>query len=215
MFTGIVTAIGTVVTAESKGPNLRRLTIACPYDAAGIEIGASICCAGICLTVTALLPREDGEPGCVFQCETAAETLAKTRSGDWVAGTRVNLERSLKVGDELGGHLVTGHVDGVAIIGRVEPIAADPDEPWGATARYLIRAPRDLARFIAPKGSICLDGTSLTVNTVEDDLFSVLLIPHSLMVTTWGERRQGDPLHLEVDLMARYAARLAEARREV
>ncbi|CAH1650149.1 Riboflavin synthase [Hyphomicrobiales bacterium] len=212
MFTGIVTAIGEVVEAERKGPSLKRLAIACPYEAEGIAIGASICCAGICLTVTALRPRMDGEPGCIFQVEAAAETLAKTIVGDWAPGTRINLERSLKVGEELGGHLVTGHVDGVARILRIDAIAADPDEPWGATARFHIRAPQELARFIAAKGSVCLDGTSLTVNSVEDDVFTVLLIPHSLTVTTWGERKEGDPIHLEVDLMARYAARLAEAR---
>jgi riboflavin synthase len=215
MFTGIVTAIGTVVEAQAKGPSLKRLAIACPYDAAGIDIGASIACAGVCLTVTALRPRTDGEAGCIFQVEAAAETLGKTLVGDWTPGTAVNLERSLKVGDELGGHLVTGHVDGVAIIETIEPIAADPDQPWGATARFHIRAPRTLAPFIAAKGSICLDGTSLTVNGVADDVFTVLLIPHSFSVTTWGARKAGDGIHLEVDLMARYAARLAEARREV
>lgn len=212
MFTGIVTAVGTVVRAEMKGPSLRRLAIACPYDPAGIEIGASIACAGVCLTVTALEPREAGEAGCVFQVEAAAETLARTLAGRWEAGAQVNLERSLKVGDELGGHLVTGHVDGLATIEAIEPIAADPDQPCGATARFHLRAPGELARFIAAKGSICLDGTSLTVNEVQDEVFTVLLIPHSLGVTTWGERKAGDPVHLEVDLMARYAARLAEAR---
>ncbi len=215
MFTGIVTAIGTVVESERKGPSLKRLAIACPYEAAGIEIGASIACAGVCLTVTALRPRTDGEPGCVFQVEAAAETLAKTLVGEWEVGSAINLERSLKVGDELGGHLVTGHVDGVGQILTIEPIAPDPDEPWGATARFHIRAPQGLARFIAAKGSICLDGTSLTVNTVADDVFTVLLIPHSFAVTTWGQRKAGDPVHVEVDLMARYAARLAEARAEV
>jgi riboflavin synthase len=215
MFTGIVTAIGTVVESERKGPSLKRLAIACPYEADGIEIGASIACAGVCLTVTALRPRTDGEPGCVFQVEAAAETLSKTLVGEWEVGSAINLERSLKVGDELGGHLVTGHVDGVGRILTIEPIAPDPDEPWGATARFHIRAPQGLARFIAAKGSICLDGTSLTVNTVEDDVFTVLLIPHSFAVTTWGQRKEGDPVHVEVDLMARYAARLAEARAEV
>jgi len=215
MFTGIVTAIGNVVESERKGPSLKRLAIACPYEAPGIEIGASIACAGVCLTVTALRPRTDGEPGCVFQVEAAAETLAKTLVGEWEVGSAINLERSLKVGDELGGHLVTGHVDGVGRILTIEPIAPDPDEPWGATARFHIRAPQGLARFIAAKGSICLDGTSLTVNTVADDVFTVLLIPHSFAVTTWGQRKEGDPVHVEVDLMARYAARLAEARAEV
>src|SRR5690606_33983726 len=157
---------------------------------------------GVCLTVTALSPREDGEPGCVFQVEAAAETLSKTLVGDWDVGTPINLERSLKMGDELGGHLVTGHVDGVGRIIKVDAIAPDPDEPWGATARFHIRAPQGLARFIAAKGSICLDGTSLTVNTVEDDVFTVLLIPHSFSVTTWGQRKQEDGVHVEVDLMA-------------
>ena len=212
MFTGIVTAIGEVVEAERKGPSLKRLAIACPYEAEGIAIGASIACAGVCLTVTALRARTDGESGCVFQVEAAAETLAKTSVGSWEPGTRINLERSLKVGEELGGHLVTGHVDGVGRILKIEAIEPDPDEPWGATARFHIRAPQGLPRFIATKGSICLDGTSLTVNSVEDDVFTVLLIPHSFAVTTWGQRREGDPVHVEVDLMARYAARLAEAR---
>jgi riboflavin synthase len=212
MFTGIVTAIGEVVEAERKGPSLKRLAIACPYEAEGIAIGASIACAGVCLTVTALRPRTDGEPGCIFQVEAAAETLAKTNVGSWEPGTRINLERSLKVGEELGGHLVTGHVDGVGRILKIEAIEPDPDEPWGATARFHIRAPQGLPRFIATKGSICLDGTSLTVNSVEDDVFTVLLIPHSFAVTTWGQRKEGDPVHVEVDLMARYAARLAEAR---
>ncbi len=212
MFTGIVTAIGTVVEATQAGPSLRRLAIACPWPAEGIDIGASIACAGICLTVTALEARPDGQPGSVFRVEAAAETLAKTLVGGWEAGRHVNLERSLKVGDELGGHLVTGHVDAVATIERIEAIAPDPSDPWGATARFHIRTPRELAGFVAKKGSVCLDGTSLTVNEVAGDLFSVLLIPHTLAVTTWGERRAGDGVHLEVDLMARYAARLAEAR---
>jgi riboflavin synthase len=213
MFTGIVTDVGRIV--ETKVTGDLRARIATRYDVAGIDIGASIACAGVCLTVTALRPRTDGEPGCVFQVEAAAETLAKTLVGEWEVGSAINLERSLKVGDELGGHLVTGHVDGVGQILTIEPIAPDPDEPWGATARFHIRAPQGLARFIAAKGSICLDGTSLTVNTVADDVFTVLLIPHSFAVTTWGQRKAGDPIHVEVDLMARYAARLAEARAEV
>jgi riboflavin synthase len=212
MFTGIVTAIGTVEQARQTGPSLRSLAIACPYEAAGIEIGASIACAGVCLTVTGLEPRADGQAGCIFRVDAAAETLARTLVGTWQVGQRINLERSLKVGDELGGHLVTGHVDGVAEIVAVEPILPDPADPWGATARFHIRTPKHLAGFIATKGSVCLDGTSLTVNGVEGDVFTVLLIPHSLGVTTWGERKKGDGLHIEVDLMARYAARLAEAR---
>jgi riboflavin synthase len=212
MFTGIVKAVGVVTEARQAGENLRRLAIACPFDAAGIDIGASIACAGVCLTVTALSARSDGEAGCIFHVEAAAETLAKTLAGRWQAGERINLERSLKVGDELGGHLVTGHVDGVAEIVKHEPIAPDPADPWGATARFHIRTPKPLAGFIAAKGSVCLDGTSLTVNSVDGDIFTVLLIPHSLSVTTWRERKAGDGLHIEVDLMARYAARLAEAR---
>lgn len=212
MFTGIVTAIGTIMEATQAGPSLRRLAIACTYPASGIDIGASIACSGVCLTVTALEARADGEPGCIFRVEAAAETLGLTTVSHWQAGQRVNLERSLKVGDELGGHLVTGHVDGVAEIVRHEPIEPDPSDPWGATARFHIRAPRHLAGFVATKGSVCLDGTSLTINSVEGDVFSVLLIPHSLSVTTWADRKAGDPLHIEVDLMARYAARLAEAR---
>lgn len=212
MFTGIVTAIGTIEEARDLGPNLKRFLIACPWAAGGIDIGASIACAGVCLTVTGLFPRADGGEGCAFQVETAAETLEKTLVRDWRPGTRLNLERSLKMGDELGGHLVTGHVDGVGRILTIDAIEPDPSEPWGATARFHVRAPQGLARFIAAKGSICLDGTSLTVNTVEDDVFTVLLIPHSFSVTTWGERKAGDAVHVEVDLMARYAARLAEAR---
>lgn len=212
MFTGIVTAIGRITEATQAGPSLKRLAIASPYEASGIDLGASIACSGVCLTVTALEPRHDGEAGCIFHVEAAAETLAKTLVGEWRAGTEINLERSLKVGDELGGHLVTGHVDGVAEIMRHEPISPDPSDPWGATARFHIRAPKHIAGFVAAKGSICLDGTSLTVNTVDGDVFSVLLIPHSLSVTTWRTRKQGDGLHIEVDLMARYAARLADAR---
>jgi riboflavin synthase len=212
MFTGIVTDVGEVVAAEGSGGSLRKLAIACGYDPAGIDIGASIACAGVCLTVTALSPRADGQPGTVFHVEAAAETLAKTRVGSWGVGQRINLERSLKIGDELGGHLVTGHVDGVAEIVAHEPVTPDPADPWGATARFSIRVPKPLAGFIAPKGSVALDGTSLTVNEVEGDRFTVLLIPHSMAVTTWRDRTAGDSLHIEVDLMARYAARLAEAR---
>lgn len=205
MFTGIVTDVGRVV-AVTDHDNLRRLRIACAYDPATIALGASIACGGPCLTVVAVGPSG---PGAWFEVDAAAETLALTTVGRWQVGTSVNLERSLKIGDELGGHIVTGHVDGLAEIAVREEIT---DGPWGATARFRIRAPRHLARFIAPKGSVALDGTSLTVNEVRDDEFSVLLIPHTLAVTTWGERRAGDLLNLEVDLMARYAARLVEAR---
>ncbi len=162
MFTGLVTDVGEIASAAMAGPTLKRIAIRTAYDPATIGIGASIACQGVCLTVTQLSERGDGKQGCVFHVETAAETLAKTLAGSWAVGDAINLERSLKVGDELGGHLVTGHVDGVAEIVSVEPIAADPSEPWGATARFTIRAPAHLAAFIAPKGSVCLDGTSLT-----------------------------------------------------
>ncbi|HEY8382485.1 MAG TPA: riboflavin synthase [Microvirga sp.] len=207
MFTGIVTDVGEVVSAEGGEGQVRRLRIHASYDPATIALGASIACGGPCLTVVGFGPREGG---CWFEVDAAAETLRLTTVGTWRPGTRVNLERSLKIGDELGGHIVTGHVDGLGTIVRREAVTAG-DDPWGPTARFDIRAPRPLARFIAQKGSVCLDGTSLTVNSVEDDVFSVLLIPHTLAVTTWGERQAGDHLNLEVDLMARYAARLAEA----
>ncbi|HEX2509185.1 MAG TPA: riboflavin synthase [Microvirga sp.] len=207
MFTGIVTDVGEIVSAEGTQGTLMRLRIHSSYDATTITLGASIACGGPCLTVVAFGPRDNGS---WFEVDAAAETLARTTLGEWGPGTRVNLERSLKIGDELGGHIVTGHVDGVATIVLRTRITAW-DEPWGPTARFDVRAPRSLSRFIAEKGSVCLDGTSLTVNTVQDDVFSVLVIPHTLAVTTWGERDAGHRLNLEVDLMARYAARLAEA----
>jgi riboflavin synthase len=207
MFTGIVTDIGRVAAVSGEA-TLRRLRIDCSYDPAGIALGASIACSGPCLTVVAAGARN---AGAWFEVEAAAETLARTTVGDWQVGARINLERSLKAGDELGGHLVTGHIDGTAeIIAREEVTAGEG--AWGATARFVLRAPKVLARFIAEKGSVCLDGTSLTVNEVKGETFSVLIIPHTLAVTTWGERRGGDRLNLEVDLMARYAARLAEAK---
>jgi riboflavin synthase len=205
MFTGLVTDVGRVVAA-SGGDKLRRFRIESHYDAASIALGASIACSGPCLTVVASGQLQDGA---WFDVDAAAETLARTNVESWAEGTRVNLERSLKIGDELGGHIVTGHVDGLAELVSREEIT--PDSEWGPTAKFVLRAPQALKRFIAEKGSITLDGTSLTVNSVEDDLFSVLIIPHTLAVTTWGERRAGDRLNLEVDLMARYAARLSEA----
>ena len=205
MFTGLVSAVGTIVSV-SGDESLRRLRIRASYDPATIALGASIACSGPCLTAVAVEPEEGG---CTFDVDAAAETLAHTTVGAWNAGTRINLERSLKLGDELGGHLVTGHVDGVAEILERETLSAGA---WGASERFVLRAPAALSRFIAEKGSVGLDGTSLTVNAVADDVFSVLLIPHTLQVTTWGERRPGDRLNLEVDLIARYAARLTEAR---
>ncbi|MCB4805208.1 riboflavin synthase [Methylobacterium brachiatum] len=205
MFTGLVSDVGTIVSIAGEG-DLRRITIRTSYDPATIALGASIACSGPCLTAVSVEPTEGG---CVFAVDAAAETLARTTVGRWVAGARINLERSLKIGDELGGHLVTGHVDGVAEILERESVTAGA---WGPSDRFTLRAPAGLSRFIAEKGSVCLDGTSLTVNSVDGDVFSVLLIPHTLQVTTWGERRAGDGLNLEVDLIARYAARLTEAR---
>ena len=199
MFTGIVTDVGTVVSAEQRGD--LRLGIRTGYDLSTVELGASIACSGVCLTVV-----EAGEQSgrTWFAVDTAAETLAVTTAGRWQAGTRLNLERALKMGDELGGHVVAGHADGTAeLVGR---------ENLADMARLNLRAPRPLMRFIAPKGSVALDGVSLTVNAVESDAFSVLIIPHTLQVTTLGSAKVGDALNLEVDLMARYAARLMETR---
>jgi len=177
------------------------LRIACRYDQATIADGASIACNGVCLTVVASGVK-DGLTW--FDVDAAAETLRMTTAREWTKGIRLNLERALKIGDELGGHIVAGHADGIATIVVRDDL---PD-----MARFELRAPRELARFIAPKGSITLDGVSLTVNTVADDLFSVLIIPHTLTVTTLGDWQAGREVNIEVDLMARYAARLTEMR---
>ena len=207
MFTGIVTDLGTILAVEERDANLCRLRIGTVYDPSSIALGASIACNGICLTAVGM----GGEAGRGwFDVDAAAETLARTTLKDWKVGDRINLERALKIGDELGGHIVTGHVDGVAALVARETVTQDG--PWGATARFTLRAPAGTAGFIAKKGSITLDGTSLTVNSISRDEFSVLLIPHTLEVTNWGGRKQGDRINLEVDMMARYAARLAEAR---
>lgn len=199
MFTGIITDIGKVseVTERDQGVGLRIETA---WDPAGIDIGASIACSGVCLTVTAL-PRQ-GDNSRWFEVEAWEEALRLTTISGWTTGSRINLERSLKIGDELGGHMVSGHVDGQA------EIIAIKDE--GEARRFTLRAPEALSRFIAPKGSVALDGTSLTVNAVDGTDFDVLLIRHSLEVTTWGERSVGNHVNLEVDQMARYAARLSE-----
>ena len=211
MFTGIITDVGTVVSVAAPQDKLRRIRIRASYDPATIELGASIACSGPCLTVVGFGPGETG--GCWFEVDAAAETLARTTVGDWREGTRVNLERALKIGDELGGHIVTGHVDAVAeLVARTEVTGGEG--PWAASARFDLRIPKPLAGFVAEKGSVTLDGTSLTVNTVDRDMFSVLLIPHTLQVTTWGDRKAGDRINFEVDMMARYAARLAWARAE-
>jgi len=199
MFTGIVTDMGEVVSVVEQGA-LRRLRIACGYEAESIAVGASIACSGTCLTVVAVA-RENGRT--VFEVDAAAETLARTTIAGWRVGSRINLERALKIGDELGGHIVTGHVDGVArIVSR---------EDFDEMARFVIEAPHELSRFIAQKGSVTLDGVSLTVNEVDGDRFGVLIIPHTLSVTTIGARKADDLFNIEVDLMARYAARLTES----
>jgi riboflavin synthase len=201
MFTGIVSDVGQVVDITPSG-DLRRLRIASAYEAKSIPVGASIANSGACLTVVGVEPLNRGSE---IAFDVGAETLAVTTLGRWREGGHVNLERSLKVGDELGGHMVSGHVDGIAeILSRRD---------FDGMAHFRFRAPKDLARFIAVKGSVALDGTSLTVNAVEEDAFEALLIPHTLKVTTWGERKAGDKVNIEVDQMARYAARLIEAGR--
>ncbi|MEW9808239.1 riboflavin synthase [Mesorhizobium marinum] len=203
MFTGIVTDVGKVAATRqlAEGAGLRIETA---YDPATIDIGASIACAGVCLTVTGL--PEPGSNARWFEVEAWEEALRLTTASGWRPGTRINLERALKVGDELGGHIVSGHVDGKATI-----VAREAE---GDAVRFTLEAPRALARFIAPKGSVALDGTSLTVNKVDGARFDVLLIQHSLAVTTWGERQAGDEVNIEIDTMARYAARLMEADRD-
>jgi riboflavin synthase len=201
MFTGIVSDVGEVLRVETRGEGLRRLTVACRYNRKSIIDGASIACSGVCLTVVAA-GVDDRRTW--FAADAAAETLQVTTVGGWRAGTKVNLERSLKIGDELGGHLVAGHVDGVAEVVIREELTD--------SARFTFRAPAALARFIASKGSVALDGVSLTVNEVSGDIFSVLIIPHTLAVTTLGGLKEGDRANLEADVMARYAARLLETR---
>jgi riboflavin synthase len=200
MFTGIVSDLGEILEVDTKAEGLRRLSIACNYDQDTIDIGASIACSGICLTVVGR-----GRTGnrSSFAVDAAAETLRMTLAAGWQRGAKLNLERSLRLGDELGGHLVSGHVDGIAELIVRQDL---PD-----MARLSLRVPAELARFIAPKGSVALDGVSLTVNEVEGNTFSVLIIPHTLKVTTLGSLQPGARLNLEVDQMARYAARLLEA----
>lgn len=199
MFTGIVTDVGEVaaVTPLDEGVRLR---ISTQYDPKTIDIGASIAHSGVCLTVTSL--PEEGSNERWYEVEAWEEALRLTTISGWTTGTRVNLERALKIGDELGGHIVSGHVDGKA---EILSVIFE-----GEAVRIRLRAPQHLARFVAPKGSVALDGTSLTVNAVEGADFDILLIRHTLEVTTWGQRKAGDFVNFEVDTMARYAARLAE-----
>lgn len=193
MFTGIITDVGRIEALEQAGD--MRARIATAYDTAGIDIGASIASDGVCLTVVAL---GDGW----YDVDISAETVSKTNLGNWAVGRRVNLERALKVGDELGGHIVSGHVDGVAQVVSMQV--------EGDSTRVRFRSPSDLARFIAPKGSVALNGTSLTVNEVEGDEFGVNLISHTKEVTNWGHVQVGDRINLEIDTLARYVARLAD-----
>ena len=199
MFTGIVSDIGEVLAVHRQADGLHRLKIACDYQRASIADGASIACSGVCLTVVGA-GEEDGRTW--FAVDAAAETLRLTTVGTWRHGTRINLERALAAGDELGGHIVAGHVDGLAVVTARKDLTD--------MASLTLRAPRELLRFIARKGSVALDGVSLTVNDVADDTFSVLVIPHTLKVTTLGALAVGDPLNLEVDLLARYVARILE-----
>lgn len=201
MFTGIITALGEVKSVERK-PGLVRLTVASPYDAAGVEIGASVAHDGVCLTV---VETEGHQGGMRHVVEVAAESLALTTMGELKAGDRVNLERSLRVGDEMGGHIVQGHVDG---LGEVLSVRQD-----GEGYRIRIKPPHEINHLIAPKGSVAIAGVSLTVNEVDDEGFGVLIIPHTWAVTTLSKLKAGDKVNLEADMMARYAARLVEARR--
>jgi riboflavin synthase len=201
MFTGIVTDLGEVVAIRPRGEALYRLKIACSYPRASIVEGASIACSGVCLTAVGI-GDEGGRTW--FEVDAAAETLKVTTVGRWRQGTRINLERALKLGDELGGHIVAGHADGLATLTARENMTE--------MSRLVLRTPHELARFIAPKGSVALDGVSLTVNEVTADTFSVLIIPHTLKVTTLGALAVGEDVNLEVDTMARYAARLIETR---
>lgn len=193
MFTGIITDIGEVRALEKRGD--LRARIGTGYDTATIDLGASIASDGVCLTVIEIGPDW-------YDVEISAETVSKTNLGDWELGKRVNLERALKVGDELGGHIVSGHVDGVA------DIVAMSEE--GDSTRVTLRAPESLAKFIAPKGSVALNGTSLTVNEVDGCDFGINFIPHTKEATTWGDAKVGDRVNLEIDTLARYVARLAE-----
>lgn len=196
MFTGLITDVGEVVGRDGG-----VFSIQTTYPLVERDLGASICCDGVCLTVTGM-DAANGKT--TFTVDVSNETLSKTTLGSWAPGRRINLERALKAGDELGGHIVSGHVDGVAKI-----LSVTPD---GESRRFLFEAPEHLARYIAAKGSVALDGTSLTVNEVSGARFGVNLIPHSLTMTTWGAKSAGDTINLEVDVFARYVARLMEFR---
>ncbi len=193
MFTGIVTDVGRIISISTKSGMTVRMGTS--YSTSDMDLGASIACDGVCLTVI----RTGADH---FDVDVSQETLSKTRLGSWREGDRVNLERALRVGDELGGHIVSGHVDGVA---EIIDLRGE-----GVSTRVTLKAPKDLARFIAPKGSVALNGTSLTVNEVNGTTFGINMIPHTLAVTTWGSAAVGDRVNLEIDTLARYVARLAE-----
>ncbi|HAD24382.1 MAG TPA: riboflavin synthase [Alphaproteobacteria bacterium] len=197
MFTGIITDVGVLRLREQRGDT--RFVIDTAYDVARIDIGASIACSGVCLTVVDK-GNEAGQNW--FAVDASAETLARTNLGDWQQGRRINLERALKIGDELGGHIVSGHVDGIAVIEDIRP--------EGSSLRYSFQAPAELRGFIAEKGSVALDGASLTVNEVSDARFGVNIIPHTQSETTFGTMKIGDRVNLEVDTLARYVARLKQ-----
>lgn len=199
MFTGIVSDVGTIKTAETRGD--LRVVVETAYDTAGVDLGASIACSGVCLTVV------DKGPGW-FAVDVSGETTSRTAQGQWRAGRRLNLERAMKLGEELGGHIVTGHVDGVAEVVEIVP--------EGDSKRIAIRVPGDLAPFLAPKGSVTVDGVSLTVNTVDDRAdgtrFAINLIPHTQKVTTLGALTPGQPVNIEIDVLARYLQRMEHYR---
>jgi riboflavin synthase len=197
MFTGIVTDVGQVRHVEKRGDT--HVVIATHYDVSAVDMGASISCSGVCMTVI----DKGGAKDRWFAVTASGETLSKTTLGNWKAGDPINLERPMKVGDELGGHIVTGHIDGVAEVVSVKP--------EGESVRVIFQAPKELSRFIAPKGSIALDGISLTVNEVEGTRFGVNIIPHTQKVTTFAKLKPGAKVNLEVDLMARYVARLVKS----
>lgn len=197
MFTGIITDVGRVASVSGSGDT--RFEIETVYEPDSVDLGASIACSGVCLTVIEKGTRDDKH---WFAVEASKETLDVTTAGDWQTGHSLNLERALKLGDELGGHIVSGHVDALAEIVNIRP--------EGDSKRFTFRAPKDIMRFVAPKGSITLDGTSLTVNEVEGDTFGVNLISHTQSVTSWGASRAGDRVNLEIDVLARYVARLKD-----
>ncbi|MFH1158002.1 MAG: riboflavin synthase [Pseudomonadota bacterium] len=192
MFTGIITAIGRIETVDVGRPDV-RYSISTPWDMSAFSTGASIACSGCCLTV---VEKKGGS----FSIDASRETLSKTNLGTWDVGARVNLEQSLKMGDELGGHIVSGHIDGLAVIESIVP--------EGGSHRIKLRVPPDFQKFIAPKGSVALDGVSLTVNEVEGNMFGINIIPHTWEVTTFGQARVGDSMNMEIDLLARYVARI-------